>query len=191
MTSRRSSPSYWKAFCKMCSRRGHPLTVSMLLPGTSSASECRDLLQSRRQFWPTLTTRHASLVPVCTEALQREGRQMQAKHLWYNLDIRWVDLEDKLEVLAPTGLTSGGIFSSRSSARTPMWKDATLEKILRMLNVNGKPRNCTFWIIKRMAAILLALTWLRHFVALVLTTLRRNMQLKSRRLYMHVDGRQC
>ena len=29
------------------------LTVSMLLPGTSSASEWRDLLQSRRQFWPT------------------------------------------------------------------------------------------------------------------------------------------
>ena len=38
------------------------LTVSMLLPGTSSASERRDLLQSRRQFWPTSTTRHASLV---------------------------------------------------------------------------------------------------------------------------------
>ena len=34
------------------------LTVSMLLPGTSSAAEWRDLLQSRRQFWPTLTTRH-------------------------------------------------------------------------------------------------------------------------------------
>ena len=30
------------------------LTVSMLLPGTSSAAEWRDLLQSRRQFWPTL-----------------------------------------------------------------------------------------------------------------------------------------
>ena len=64
------------------------LTVSMLLPGTSTASEWGDLSQSRRQFWPTLTTRHASLVPVSTEALQRERRQMQAKHLWYNLDIR-------------------------------------------------------------------------------------------------------
>ena len=50
------------------------LTVSMLLPGTSSAAEWRDLLQSRRQFWPTLTTRHASLVPVSAEALQRERR---------------------------------------------------------------------------------------------------------------------
>ena len=86
------------------------LTVSMLLPGTSSAAEWRDLLQSRRQFWPTLTTRHASLVPVSAEALQRERRQMQAKHLWYNVDIRWVDLKDKLEVLAPTGLTRDDIW---------------------------------------------------------------------------------
>ena len=44
------------------------------------------------------------------EALQRERRQMQAKHLWYNLDIRWVDLKDKLEVLAPTGLTRDDIW---------------------------------------------------------------------------------
>ena len=93
------------------------LTVSMLLPGTSTASEWRDLLQSRCQFWPTLTTRHASLAPVCTEALQRERRQMQAKHLWYNLDIRWVDLENKLQVLAPTGLT-----------REDIWKHLFLTK---------------------------------------------------------------
>ena len=86
------------------------LTVSMLLPGTSSAAEWRDLLQSRRQFWPTLTTRHASLVPVSAEALQRERRQMQAKHLWYNVDMRWSDLKDKLEVLAPTGLTRDDIW---------------------------------------------------------------------------------
>ena len=33
------------------------LTVSMLLPGTSSAAEWRDLLQSRPQFWPTLTVK--------------------------------------------------------------------------------------------------------------------------------------
>ena len=120
MTSRRSFPSYSKASCKMCSHRGHPLrgkepqpqklTASMLLPGTSSASEWRDLLQSRRQFWPTLTHRHASLVPVSAEALQRERRQMQAKHLWYNVDIRWVDLKEKLEVLAPTGLTRDDIW---------------------------------------------------------------------------------
>ena len=44
------------------------------------------------------------------EALQRERRQMQAKHLWYNVDIRWSDLKDKLEVLAPTGLTRDDIW---------------------------------------------------------------------------------
>ena len=54
------------------------LTVSMLLPGTSSAAEWRDLLQSR--------------------------------HLWHNVDIRWSDLKDKLEVLAPTGLTRDDIW---------------------------------------------------------------------------------
>ena len=111
MTSRRSFPSCSKASCKMCSHCvARCPTTKTLLPGTSSASEWRNLLQSRRQFWPTLTTRHASLVPVSAEALQRERRQMQAKHLWYNLDIRWVDLKDKLEVLAPTGLTRNDIW---------------------------------------------------------------------------------
>ena len=44
------------------------------------------------------------------EALQRERRQMQAKHLWYKVNIRWCDLKDKLEVLAPTGLTRDDIW---------------------------------------------------------------------------------
>ena len=81
------------------------ITVSLLLPGTSTAAQWRDLLQSRRQFWPTLTTRHASLAPLCADALQRERRQMQSKHLWYSIDINWVELDKKLQVLAPTGLT--------------------------------------------------------------------------------------
>ena len=93
------------------------LTVSMLLPETSTASEWRDLLQSRRQFWPTLTTRHASLAPLSAEALQRERRQMQVKHLWYNLAINWVELDKKLQVLAPTGLT-----------RDEIWKHLFLTK---------------------------------------------------------------
>ena len=92
----------------------------MLLPGTSSAAEWRDLLQSRRQFWPTLTTPHASLVPVSAEALQRERRQMQAKHLWYNVDIRWSDLKDKLEVLAPT-LHDDNAAASCSDVK-PRWR---------------------------------------------------------------------
>ena len=81
------------------------ITVSLLLPGSSTAAQWRDLLQSRRQFWPALTTRHASLVPLCADALQRERRQMQSKHLWYSIDISWLELDRKLQALAPTGLT--------------------------------------------------------------------------------------
>ena len=68
------------------------ITVSLLLPGSSTAAQWREFLQSKRQFWPTLTTRHASLAPLCADALQRERRQMQSKHLWYTIDIRWHDL---------------------------------------------------------------------------------------------------
>ena len=107
-------PILLEGSCKMCFHKEQPLRGKVSnhknLRCQCSASEWRDLLQSRRQFWPTLTTRHASLVPVSAEALQRERRQMQAKHLWYNLDIRWVDLKDKLEVLAPTGLTRDDIW---------------------------------------------------------------------------------
>ena len=56
----------------------------------------------------------------------------------------------RLPPLDLPGKTSGSIFFSPSSVRTPLWKEATLEKTLRMLSVNGKLRNCTFWIIKRM-----------------------------------------
>ena len=86
-------------------RASSGITVSLLLPGSSAAAQWRDFLQSRRQFWPTLTTRHASLVPLCADALQRERRQMQSKHLWYIIDISWQELDKKLQVLAPTGLT--------------------------------------------------------------------------------------
>ena len=58
-------------------------TYGVHAPPRVSAAEWRDLLQSRRQFWSTLTTRHASLVPVSAEAMQHERRQMQAKHLWF------------------------------------------------------------------------------------------------------------
>ena len=81
------------------------ITVSLLLPGSSTAAQWRDFLQSRRQFWPTMTTRHASLAPLCAATLQRERRQMQSKHLWDKIDIHWLELSKKLYVLKPTGLT--------------------------------------------------------------------------------------
>ena len=68
------------------------VTVSLLLPGSSTAEQWRDFLQSRRQFWPTMTTRHASLAPICAATLQRE-------------------LSKKLYVSKPTGLT-----------RTQLWQ---------------------------------------------------------------------
>ena len=52
-----------------------------------------------------MTTRHASLAPICAAALQRERRQMQSKHLWDTIDIQWLELHKKLYVLKPTGLT--------------------------------------------------------------------------------------
>ena len=44
--------------------------------------------------------------------------------------------------------------------------------------------------IQKCCASLLVLTWPWHFMALTLTTLQRTMQLKTRKHYMHVDGRQ-
>ena len=87
-------------------------------------------------------------------------------------------------------MISGGIFALRSSVRTPMKRDATLEKTWRMSNGSGKPRKSISRNTKRMAAALLALIWIRHFKALTLTTLQRIRQLKTQKLYMHVDGRQ-
>ena len=172
-----------------------PTTKTHCVNASSRDQHCfrwRDLLQSRRQYWPTLTTRHASLAPLCAEALQRERRQMQAKHLWYNLDIRWVDLENKLQVLAPTGLTREEIWKHlflTKQRQNPFMKGGTLEQTMRMLSVNGKLRNCTFWIIKKMVPVLPVLTWQWHFMASVLTILRRRMQLKDPRHDMLPDVR--
>ena len=58
----------------------------------------------------------------------------------------------------------------------------------RMSNGSGKPRKSISRNTKRMAAALLALIWIRHFKALTLTTLQRIRQLKTQKLYMHVDG---
>ena len=89
------------------SRNGHPrswqgmqpqrLTVSLLLPGMGSkADEWLDFLQRQRQFWPTMTTRHASLAPIERLTFQRERRLMQSKHLWDTFSIDWYKLDSKL-----------------------------------------------------------------------------------------------
>ena len=93
------------------------VTVSLLLPRSGTAEQWRDFLQSRRQFWPTMTTRHASLAPICSATLQRERRQMQSKHLWDTIDIQWPALSKKLYVSKPTGLT-----------RTQLWQHLFVTK---------------------------------------------------------------
>ena len=80
------------------------LTVSLLLPGMNSkADEWLDFLQGQRQFWPTMTTRHASLAPIRMLTFQRERRLMQSKHLWDTLCIDWHKLYWKLYSSKPTG----------------------------------------------------------------------------------------
>ena len=98
---------------------------------SSTAAQWRDFLQSRRQFWPTLTTRHASLVPLCADALQRERRQMQSKHLWY-------ELNKKLQVPAPTGLT-----------REQLWRHLFVTKHRQNLFVEGKYKGVDYKEVER------------------------------------------
>ena len=81
------------------------LTVSLLLPGRSSADEWVAFLQSQRQFWPVMTTRHASLSPIRRLTFQRERRIMQSKHLWDTINIDWRKLDKKLQSTKPTGLS--------------------------------------------------------------------------------------
>ena len=80
------------------------LTVSLLLPCINSkADEWLDFMQCQRQFWPTMTTRHASLAPIELGTFRRERRLMQSKHLWDTLSIDWHKLDSKLYNAKPTG----------------------------------------------------------------------------------------
>ena len=83
----------------------------------------------------------------------------------------------------------GAISSSQSSARTPMRRAATLEKTWKMSNRNGRIRSIISSNTRRMSLALLALIWIGPFLALTLTTLQHFRQLKTQKLYMHVDGR--
>ena len=80
------------------------LTVSLLLPCMNGeADEWLDFMQCQRQFWPTMTTRHASLAPIELGTFRREGRLMQSKHLWDTLSIDWHKVDSKLYNAKPTG----------------------------------------------------------------------------------------
>ena len=70
-----------------------------------------------------------------------------------------------------------------------MRKAATLEKTWKMSNRNGRIRSIILSSTRRMALALLALIWIEPLLALTLTTLQHFRQLKTQKLYMHVDGR--
>ena len=58
-----------------------------------------------------------------------------------------------------------------------------------MSNRNGRIRSIISSYTRRMSLALLALIWIEPFLALTLTTLQHFRQLKTQKLYMHVDGR--
>ena len=70
-----------------------------------------------------------------------------------------------------------------------MRRAATLEKTWKMSNRNGRIRSIISSYTRRMSLALLALIWIEPFLALTLTTLQHFRQLKTQKLYMHVDGR--
>ena len=90
-------------------------------------------------------------------------------------------------------MSSSSIMASQSTlafATRIGWKPSALMFHFWIPNGSGKPRKSISRNTKRMAAALLALSWIRHYKALTLTTLQRIRQLKTQKLYMHVDGRQ-
>ena len=112
---------------------------------------------------------------------------MQAKHLWYNVDIRWVDLKDKLGVLAPTGLTRDDIWRHlflTKQRKNPYEEGYYTGEDLEDVKRKWEAKKEYFLQYKKMAATLLALTWPWHFKALTLTTLQRIMQLKTQKHYI-------
>ena len=167
------------------------ITVSLLLPGTSTAAQWRDLLQSRRQFWPTLTTRHASLVPLCADALQRERRQMAIETPLVQYRLTGWSLTRNSKRWLPLGLPVsrfGNTSFLPSIDRILSWKGDTKEWTTKKWSKNGRLPRCTFGTIRDVLAPSVS-TWKLLSEASTLTTLLLRRQLMCPKLFMHVDGR--
>ncbi len=81
------------------------VTVSILLPGRCTSDFWLDYLQSPRHFWPSMTTRFASMAPVKEMVFRKERQRLKSKHLWDTIDLDWDALYKKLYVHKPTGLS--------------------------------------------------------------------------------------
>ena len=98
---------------------------SMLLPGNGTADQWLDFLQSQRHFWPSMTTRFASLTPLSETTFRRERRRLQSKHLWDIVNLDWNALARKLYVYKPTGLSRDDLWQLLfvSKHRANPWKE--------------------------------------------------------------------
>ena len=81
------------------------VTVSILLPGRCTSDLWLDYLQSQRHFWPSMTTRFASMAPLSEMVFRKERQRLKSKHLWDTMDLDWGALSKKLYVHKPTGLS--------------------------------------------------------------------------------------
>ena len=111
------------------------LTVSLLLPGRSKADQWLDFLQSQCQFWPTMTTRHASLAPIRMHTFQRERRLMQSKHLWDTLSIDWNKLYWKLYTYKPTGLSRVHLWTLSLSTVRILSRSVNIRVLIKRLSI--------------------------------------------------------
>ena len=169
MTFQRSFPSCSRAYCRMCICKGRPL---------------RGKVPNRKN----LRCQCSSQRPV----LRQNGEIYYNPDANSGLHLGRVTSRTSLKCLPPLDSPErifGGISSSQSSARTPMRRAATLEKTWKMSNRNGRIRSIISSNTRRMSLALLALIWREPFLALTLTTLQHFRQLKTQKLYMHVDGR--
>ena len=113
--------------------------------------------------------------------------------LLHNLDIRWVDLKDKLEVLAPTGLTRNDIWRHlflTKQRKKPYEEGCYTGEDLEDVTWKWKAKKEYFLQYKKDGSHPPCIDLAMALQGFDITTLQRIMQLKTRKHYMHVDGRQ-
>ena len=61
------------------------------------------LLLSKKNLWPTFTTRKSLTEEISEKTFRKERRRLQAKHLWMKVKLSWNVLADRMYTAAPTG----------------------------------------------------------------------------------------
>ena len=145
-----------RAFSAWQGTQPQRITVSLLLPGSSTAAQWRDFLQSRRQFWPTLTSRHASLVPLCLMPHNASAAKCNRSTSGTLSILAGRSLTRNSKCLLPLVLlvsSYGDTFFSPSIGRILSWKGDTKEWITKKWRQNGRQRRGTFRTIRDSLAL--------------------------------------